>query len=83
MRQAVEKVRPHLRTVSRSGQSQAVSMWEWPVRETDPPSGSGAMAARRPARSARDSRTMPGPGRIVRLQVDRQQRVLERRREKL
>ena len=57
-------------------------MWEWPVRATVPPSGSGAMAASRSARSARASRTTAGQAASGRLQVDREQRVLDRRLEK-
>ena len=45
--------------VSLIGHSQAVSIWECPVMNRCPPSGSGAISATRAAKSALDSRICP------------------------
>ncbi len=57
--QALEKVRATLRTVSRTGHSQAESMWAWPVASTvraEEP----AVAASAGASASRAARAVPG-----------------------
>jgi hypothetical protein len=60
-------VRVHLRTVSRIGHSQAVSMWAWPVATTRCALGGRQLRAPGPGRSA--SRRRRGTGRGTRLEV--------------